>query len=98
MAQQLAYLGVIRYALIDDDAITESSLNRVIGAVPQDVPSKTPKVRAAERLIKSLQPEAAVTVLGARVTRSSEDAAATVRYGGPMSSSAASTASRRVCS
>jgi molybdopterin/thiamine biosynthesis adenylyltransferase len=78
VAQQLAYLGVIRYALIDDDAITESSLNRVIGAVPQDVPSKTPKVRAAERLIKSLQPEAAVTILEARVTRSSEDAAATV--------------------
>jgi molybdopterin/thiamine biosynthesis adenylyltransferase len=76
VAQQLAYLGVVRYALIDDDAVTESCLNRVIGALPQDVHSKTPKVRAAERLIKSLQPIAAVSVLEARVTRSSDDAAA----------------------
>ena len=43
VAQQLAYLGVIRYALIDHDVITESSLNRVIGALPQDVPSKRRK-------------------------------------------------------
>lgn len=76
VAQQLAYLGVISYALIDDDTVTESSLNRVIGALPQDVPAKTPKVKAAERLIKSIQPDAAVSVLEARVTRSSDDAAA----------------------
>jgi molybdopterin-synthase adenylyltransferase len=75
VAQQLAYLGVTRYALIDDDSVTESSLNRVIGAIPQDVPSKTPKVRTAARLIMSIQAGATVSVIEARVTRSSEDAA-----------------------
>jgi molybdopterin/thiamine biosynthesis adenylyltransferase len=76
VVQQLAHLGVIRYALLDHDTVTESSLNRVVGALPQDVLSRTPKVKTAERLIKSLQPEAAVTVLEARVTWSSDDAAA----------------------
>ena len=76
VTQQLAYLGVTRYALIDDDPVTESSLNRVIGAIPQDVVSETPKVRTAERLIMSIQADAAVSLIEARVTRSSEDAAA----------------------
>lgn len=76
MAQQLAYLGVIRFGLIDDDVVTESSLNRVIGAVPQDVRLHTPKVRSAERLIKGIQPDAVCEVLEGRVSRSAEDAAA----------------------
>ncbi|MCH7584533.1 MAG: ThiF family adenylyltransferase [Acidobacteria bacterium] len=75
-AQQLAYLGVVRYGLIDPDVITGSSLNRVVGALPHDVGSKTPKVRSAQRLIKSVQPEANVDILMGRVTRSFEDAAA----------------------
>jgi molybdopterin/thiamine biosynthesis adenylyltransferase len=76
VAQQLAHLGVIRYELIDDDIVTESSLNRVIGAFPQDVRAKTSKVRSVERLIKSVQPDATVSVLEGRVTRDPEDAAA----------------------
>ena len=76
VAQQLAYLGVIRYELIDDDAVTGSSLNRVIGALPQDVSLKTSKVATAARLIMSIQPAATVTMLENRVTRSQEDTAA----------------------
>lgn len=76
VAQQLAYLGVVHYGLIDDDVITESSLNRVVGALPHDVESKTSKVRCAERLIRSVQQDAIIDVLEDRVTRSSEDAAA----------------------
>jgi molybdopterin-synthase adenylyltransferase len=76
VAQQLAYLGVVRYELIDDDVVTESSLNRVVGALPEDVEAETSKVHCAERLIKSVQPDASVDVLEGRVTRSSEDAAA----------------------
>jgi molybdopterin/thiamine biosynthesis adenylyltransferase len=76
VAQQLAYLGVIRYELIDDDVVTGSSLNRVIGALPPDVLSKTPKVETAERLIMSIQPAAAVSTQETRVTRSPEDAGA----------------------
>jgi molybdopterin/thiamine biosynthesis adenylyltransferase len=76
VAQQLAYLGVIRYELIDDDVVTESSLNRVIGALPQDVSSKTPKAKSAERLIRSIQPRADVSIPEGPVTRSSDDSAA----------------------
>src|SRR5438270_12650124 len=57
VAQQLAYLGVVRYGLIDGDVVTESSLNRVVGAVPRDVLAMTPKVQSARRLIKSIQPD-----------------------------------------
>lgn len=76
VAQQLAHLGVTRYSLIDDDVITESSLNRVVGATPQDVSAKTSKVRSTRRFIKAIQPDARVDTLEGRVTRSSQDAAA----------------------
>ena len=33
VAQQLAYLGILDYTLIDDDTVSRSSLNRVIGAL-----------------------------------------------------------------
>lgn len=78
VAQQLAYLGVINYALIDHDVVTGSTLNRGIGALPNDVLSKTPKVNVAERLIRSIQPDAVVSVTEDRVSRSSDDAAATL--------------------
>ena len=58
LAQQLAYLGVLTYSLIDADRITESSLNRVIGAGPSDVGLL--KVDAAGREILRIQPEAEV--------------------------------------
>jgi molybdopterin/thiamine biosynthesis adenylyltransferase len=76
VAQQLAYLGVTRFELIDDDVVTDSSLNRVIGALPQDVSSEMPKVKVAERFIKSIQPRADVSTLQGRVTRSHDDGAA----------------------
>jgi molybdopterin/thiamine biosynthesis adenylyltransferase len=79
VAQQLAYLGVINYSLIDDDEITESSLNRLVGAVPQDVESRVLKAHVAERLIKSVQPESAVEVLPGRLSRTADDAAAMIR-------------------
>jgi molybdopterin/thiamine biosynthesis adenylyltransferase len=76
VAQQLAYLGVVRYGLIDGDVVTESSLNRLVGAVPQDAVSMTPKVRSARRLITSIQPDATVDVLEGQVTQDGNDAAA----------------------
>lgn len=80
VAQQLAYLGVTHYELIDNDVVTESSLNRVIGALPQDVSSRTSKVKVAKRLVKSIQPAADVSALEGRVARSSDDdAAASIR-------------------
>lgn len=65
VAQQLAYLGVIDFGLIDRDVVTESSLNRLIGAVESDVEGAVPKISAAERVILSIQPTATVRpVLG----------------------------------
>ena len=64
-AQQLAYLGVLDYALVDADDVTESNLNRLIGAVPEDI--GTEKVAIAERMIKGIQPVARVTTITAMV-------------------------------
>ena len=60
VAQQLAYLGIRRFVLIDGDVIEESNLNRLVGATPSDVPAERPKVRIAERSIKWAQPDAHV--------------------------------------
>jgi molybdopterin-synthase adenylyltransferase len=57
-AQDLAYLGVRDYRLIDRDTVTESSLNRLKGATPTDVGKK--KVIVAKAMIESIQPHAHV--------------------------------------
>jgi molybdopterin/thiamine biosynthesis adenylyltransferase len=54
--QQVAYLGVRHIALIDDDIITRSSLNRVVGATPADVDAATKKIEVAARLIAAIDP------------------------------------------
>jgi molybdopterin-synthase adenylyltransferase len=53
LAQQLAYLGVERYALVDDDVVGPSSLNRLIGATEDDVGEL--KVEIAERGIRTVR-------------------------------------------
>lgn len=58
VAQQLAYLGVQRYLLVDDDAVEESNLNRLIGAGPDDVGRA--KVEVAMRGVRHVLPEAEV--------------------------------------
>lgn len=58
VAQQLAHLGVTRFVLADGDTVSESNLNRHIGAIMSDV--GTPKVDVAARLIEAIQPEARV--------------------------------------
>jgi len=63
VAQQLAYLGVLDYGLIDDDVVTTSSLNRLVGAVDADAKSAVSKVAVAERVITAIQPRARVQVL-----------------------------------
>jgi molybdopterin/thiamine biosynthesis adenylyltransferase len=55
VAQQLAYLGVLTYVLVDGDIVTISSLNRVIGAVEADVTLLRPKVEVAARMIGAVQ-------------------------------------------
>lgn len=71
VAQQLAYLGVLNYALIDFDIITESSLNRVVWSVPADIHARTKKIAVAKRAIKAIQPESDVDMIDGRVSDAS---------------------------
>lgn len=63
VAQQLAYIGVLRYVLVDNDVVTESSLNRVVGAVEADAAAQTKKVQVAARTIESIQADATVSTI-----------------------------------
>ncbi len=83
LAQELAFLGVRDFALIDHDCITASSRNRVIGARPVDVIDKTPKVEVAKRLILEIDPDAAVATHATTLTPAREVIAdRTVVFGG----------------
>lgn len=62
VAQQLGYLGVIDYRLVDGDIVTESSLNRLVGGQPADV-DVLPKVDVAERVIRMIQPDAGIETI-----------------------------------
>ena len=61
IAQMLAYLGVKRFILIDDDIVDETNLNRLIGATIKDVENKSAKTEIARKLIKSINPDARIT-------------------------------------
>lgn len=63
VAQGLAYLGVRTFTLIDDDRVEETNLNRLIGGLPLDAKNRELKVRVAERMIRSIQPESQVLAL-----------------------------------
>jgi molybdopterin-synthase adenylyltransferase len=63
IVQQLAFLGVRKFGLIDADHATKSSRNRLVGMRPSDIAAKTPKVVIAKRMIAEIDPEADVTDL-----------------------------------
>ena len=67
VAQQLAYLGVRDFGLVDFDVVTDSSLNRLIGAVDADAAAARSKVLVAKRLIAAVNPEAIVNVVEGEV-------------------------------
>lgn len=76
IAQQLAYLGITRFVLIDFDTVEASNLNRIVGATRADV--GVPKVKVSARLIRSIDPLAECTevigdVVDSKVTRILED-------------------------
>lgn len=62
VAQQLAYLGVRKVVLVDPDIVTDSSLNRLVGAFPGDAAAHTPKVTAVARMYEQVLPEASVAI------------------------------------
>lgn len=63
VAQQLAYLGVVEFVLVDADRVSTSNLNRLVGAGPADVGA--PKVNAASRTIQGIQPDAKLDAVAA---------------------------------
>lgn len=65
VAQQLAYLGVRGFALIDPDCVDLTNLNRLVGAILADL--DTPKVHVVRRLIRQIAPEATVNAVRSRV-------------------------------
>jgi molybdopterin-synthase adenylyltransferase len=64
VVQQLAYLGVVDFVLVDADTVSVSNLNRLVGAGPGDVDAA--KVAVAARTIDTIQPDATVDSVGAQ--------------------------------
>lgn len=61
VAQGLAYLGARSFVLVDDDRLTDTSLNRVVGAFPDDIGEF--KVVLAHRHIAQINPSAIVRTI-----------------------------------
>jgi molybdopterin/thiamine biosynthesis adenylyltransferase len=57
MIQQLAYLGVRRYTIIDHDFVEDTNLNRLIGASIKDLEAPLSKIANAIRMIRFVRPE-----------------------------------------
>jgi hypothetical protein len=72
LAQELAYLGVLDYRAVDRDVVTESSLNRLKGAMPDDVGKK--KVIVAKTMIEAIQPGAKVEPIDAWLADTPDEA------------------------
>jgi molybdopterin/thiamine biosynthesis adenylyltransferase len=74
VVQQLAYLGVKRFTLVDGDRVEETNLNRLVGATAAD--AGTSKVSVAQRVITSL--DATAEVRGYEEMIQNEDAKSAV--------------------
>ena len=56
--QQLAYLGISHFTLIDFDTVEQTNLNRLVGATPKDV--GVTKLEVAKRAVMAINPDAVV--------------------------------------
>lgn len=65
VVQQLAYLGVRKFTIIDADIIEDTNLNRLIGADTEDLADSSSKTANAERIINKIlhRKEEAITVI-----------------------------------
>jgi hypothetical protein len=63
--QDLAFLGVCNYVLVEPGELKKSSRNRYIGYQYNDPIPGTPKLLIAERLIRSLEPNARIDLIDA---------------------------------
>jgi molybdopterin/thiamine biosynthesis adenylyltransferase len=65
VCQQLAYLGVRRFTVVDHDIVEDTNLNRLIGAALPDV--RSTKVSVAKRMIEVIVPGAEVSPIGRKI-------------------------------
>jgi ThiF family protein len=75
VTQQLAYLGVRRFTMIDPDAVDITNLNRLVGATPEDAEFRRPKVLVARRTVLAIRPDAAVETIDEPIGSAKVDAA-----------------------
>ena len=64
IAQQLAHLGVSHFVLSDPGRISETNLNRTVGATVADVAQRRLKTEIAKRQIRSLHSDLDVLAIG----------------------------------
>lgn len=60
VVQQLGYLGLRDFTLVEHDTVENTNLNRLVGGHPADAERASRKVDVAERLILAINPEAVV--------------------------------------
>lgn len=58
--QQLAYLGIRRFTVVDSDVVEMTNLNRLIGATLEDAELHRMKVEIARRTVLAIRPDAEV--------------------------------------
>ena len=66
IGQQLAHIGIKNITVFDDDYIEDTNLNRLVGGTFKDVVRKLAKIFIAKRVIKSVLPQANVTIIESR--------------------------------
>lgn len=66
VVQQLAHLGIGGFILLDDDIITLTNLNRLVGGTLDDVRAERPKIEIAARVIRAVNPDARIVMRKAK--------------------------------
>ena len=66
VVQQLAHLGVGGFVLLDDDIITLTNLNRLVGGTSEDVKAERPKIEIGARVIRAINPNARIVMRKAK--------------------------------
>lgn len=61
LVHQLALVGVSKFVLADPDIVEERNRNRLLGSTPADVEAVRAKTTIAERVIRSINPDAEIT-------------------------------------
>jgi ThiF family protein len=73
IVQQLAHLGFKNFVVCDDDLISISNLNRLVGGTLADVRAKRLKTIIAERSVRRLHKNASIICPGVKWEESAED-------------------------